>query len=181
MIESEDVWIEKKTGKTVFIESLRTSYSSKGNKDYVCILNRNGKREEDILESTFLKNYEKVTPDYNKLLPAFLDFAMNDKELKRKLMILARRLHPGGYFHVGDVVYVTSPLCLNLDDFRYGRCLERPYQIESINPEGSIPLLSIITLRSIEWHDEQIRVPMYADRFIPTDAYTCLRRYDMPY
>lgn len=181
MIENEEVWIEKKTGKTVFIESLRTSYSSEGNKYYVCVLNRDGKREEDILESTFLKNYEKVTPDYNKLLPAFLDFVMNDGELKRKLMILARRLHPGGYFHEGDTVYITSPLCLDPDEIKYGRCLERPYKIESIEPDGSVPLLSIITLRSIEWQDEQVKVPMYADRFIPTDAYTCLRRYDMPY
>ena len=181
MIESEDVWIEKKTGKTVFIESIRTNYSSEGKKDYICILNSNGKREKDILESTFLKNYKKVTPDYSKLLPVFLHFAMNDQELRRRLMILARRLHPGGYFHEGNIVYVTSPLCLNPDDIRYGRYLERSYKIESIEPDGSIPLLSIITLRSTEWYEEQVKVPMYADRFIPTDAYTCLRRYDMPY
>ena len=183
---SGETWKNKSTGEIVFVRDVRTSWSLKSDKETttVIILGGTGKKRRDIILSRFLRSYEKIVPDYKSLIPGMIDLIINDPDspLQKEVQKLARRLHPGGYFHEGCYVYIVSPIVLDPTDFRYGSNIDRSYLIEKITEDSSIPLLYNLELRSQYWNmGEKITVPMYLDRFIEIDAFTCLRRYDMPY
>jgi hypothetical protein len=180
-IKHGQTWKNKKTGKIVFVQDQITSYGSSEVKAVVKILDSEGQQLSDIKVETFQKNYEKIEFEIEKLLPSLLQY-LSDTSLYSKLEVIARRLHPGGYFQVGCTVFITSPLFLDDSDLKYAASTcEKPYQITNIQPSNTIPLLNILTLESKYYRKETIEVPMYLDRISEIDAYSCLRRYDMPY
>lgn len=182
-IKHGQTWKNKKTGKIVFVQDQITNYGSSEIKTIVKVLDSEGQQLSDIKAETFQKNYEKVEFEIERLLPSLLQY-LSDTSLYSKLEVIARRLHPGGYFQIGCTVFITSPLFLDESDLRYGYAAstcEKPYKITNIRPSETIPLLNILTLESVYYRKETIEVPMYLDRISEIDAYSCLRRYDMPY
>ena len=180
-IKHGQTWKNKKTGKIVFVQDQINIYGSSEVKTIVKVLDSEGQQLSDIRAETFQKNYEKVEFEIERLLPSLLQY-LSDSSLYSKLEVIARRLHPGGYFQSGCTVFITSPLFLDESDFKYaGSTCEKPYKITNIRPSDTIPLLNLLTLESIYYRKETIEVPMYLDRISEIDAYSCLRRYDMPY
>jgi hypothetical protein len=178
-IKYGQTWKNKKTGEIVFVLDQIITYGSK-QESIVKVLDSGGQQLSDIKTENFQKNYEKIEFEVERLLQSLLQY-LSDSSLYSKLEIIARRLHPGGYFQVGCTVFITSPLFLDVNDFRRASSCEKPYKITNIRPSETIPLLRILTLESVYYRKETIEVPMYLDRISEIDAYSCLRRYDMPY
>jgi hypothetical protein len=179
-IKYGQTWKNKKTGKIVFVKDQVLSYRNSKPESVVEVLDSEGQQLNDIKTEDFQKNYEKIEFDIERLLPSLLQY-LSDSSLYSKLEIIARRLHPGGYFQVGCTVFIASPLFLDENDLRRATICEKSYKITNIRPSETIPLLSILTLESVYYRKETIEVPMYLDRISEVDAYSCLRRYDMPY
>lgn len=194
MYDPDLVWKNKETGETVLISKEYHRYVNHKMIEEVYLLDKHGVSLGKIDENVFYDKYEKVIPDFSGLIPNLLEFALNDFSLKQGLLKLARRLHPGGYFHVGDYVFIIKEY-LNEHLFESGENRERPFKIISIDNMG--PLSQLITIApSRSWYksgveeegDEnsfkesgKIRIPLYLDKFESNDAFTCLRRYDISY
>ena len=182
-------WKDKKTGEPVFIGGIHHRYVDSKFVDYIRVLDGSGVQKEEIAEKEFREKYEQIIPDFSNIIPNLLELALNDYLLRTAVFKLARRLHPGGYFHVGDHVYIISGY-LNEQLFETGENRETPYKIISIDVIA--PLLQLVTIiPSNKWDSEsededsynhtKIKLPLYLDKFDSNDAFTCLRRYDMPY
>lgn len=182
-IKYGQVWRNKNTGKTVFIQDEVANFSTSGSRHSdVVVLDDKGQKQMAINSKDFRKDYEKVDFDINRLLPSLLQYLSNtNTSIYRSLEVIARRLHPGGYFQVGCIVFIISPLFLCETDLRYGQTCEKPYEIINIYPSVDVPLLNFLVLESKYYQKDTIEVPMYHDRISEVDAYSCLRRYDLPY
>ncbi len=184
-------WKNKKTGEPVFIGNICHRYKEDA-KPVTCVrvLNWAGVQKEEIDELEFREKYEQVIPDFSNIIPNLLELALNDYQLREAVFKLARRLHSGGYFHVGDYVYIIGKEYLNEHMIETGENREIPYKIISIDVIA--PLLQLVTIvPSNRWDSDsededrynhkKIKLPLYLDKFDSNDAFTCLRRYDMPY
>lgn len=170
------LWKNKKSGNTLLIEDI-VSYSSSEKVEIQC-LTSTGKYKVIYLGG--LKNYELVRFDLTSLVPNFLEYAKYDATLRNGIETIARRLHPGGYFHVGDYVYIVSFEFIR-DSISFRNPMEHPYKITDISPDKEIPLVEILKLESVYYAKQIMTIPMYRDRISSVDAYSCLRRYDLPY
>lgn len=180
-------WRNKKTGELVFVGHVHPKRVDSSFVEEYCILDTTGEQKEKLCEQEFREKYEKVFPDLSHILPNLLELALNDYLLRETMFKLARRLHPGGYFHVGNYVYILSEY---ISDYliERGENRERPYKIISI--DNVAPLVQLVTIvRSNNWeqqeddedHVDRKKIPLYLDKFDSNDAFTCLRRYDLPY
>lgn len=135
--------------------------------------------------SYFKRNFiQEKELDYSNYKDNLLQYAEQVPEIKSVLEQICRRLHPGGYFHPGDIVFATQEIGWYLrgnptkDD-----CLDSPYVIKDIiQVEESLTTYIVILEAQFNTRkSENLCIPMYQDRYSRNDAYACLRRYDMPY
>ena len=134
---------------------------------------------------TFLSKYKLENPSYLGLEKHLIQYANQVPEVSAVIQQILRRLHPGGYFHVGDVVFGTKEIEYYIQENRMGDLLEVPLEIIDISKlSGYGNMVYIISLKSIyntRPSDKAMCIPMYQDRYSKIDAYACLRRYNMPY
>ena len=72
----------------------------------VCIIGKDGEKKEIELEK-FKKDYEVISVDITPVIPALQSYLEVCPQAKNIFFSLMRKIHPGGYFHVGDLVYIT--------------------------------------------------------------------------
>lgn len=98
-------WIgkDKKTGEIVTIFS--HSYSGRGQE--FTFSGKDGSFRT-LSADEFWKIYDPVDYDLSFLFPILNAAAAELTEFRHILLPIARRFYPGGYYHVGDLVYVTN-------------------------------------------------------------------------
>ena len=135
----------------------------------------------------FDKNFVLEKFDYSSLDKHIMQYITTVPELSPVLKQICRRLHPGGYFHVGDIVFGTENIgYYSPRDKDYGSGLiDYPMTITEIKRVTDSSTAYIIGMcPNYNIHDmvnKTLYIPMYQDRYSKIDAYACLRRYDLPY
>lgn len=133
----------------------------------------------------FDKNFVLEKFDYSNLDKHILQYITTVPELSPVLEQICRRLHPGGYFHVGDIVFGTENIgYYSQRDYDF-RLIDYPMTITEIKRATDSSTAFIIGMNPnyevYELVNKTLYMPMYLDRYSKIDAYACLRRYDLPY
>lgn len=134
----------------------------------------------------FNKNFVHEQIDYSVLDKHIMQYITTVPELSSIRDQICRRLHPGGYFHVGDIVFGTENIGYYSSkpyDFRH---IQYPMKIIEITLAVDSSTVYIIRMEPVydcnpENYNKDLYMPMYQDRYSKIDAYACLRRYDLPY
>lgn len=110
------------------------------------------------------------------------------KEFRELHNAILRRLHPGGYFKVGDLVHFTMSWYTGGDINRYINFSRVPFKITDIYNVHRQWGVSMVRIKRYsgqpiispgEGYDYEF--PMYSDKLTTTDAFYCLRKYGSPY
>lgn len=183
MIKTEALYRRKNNPEETFLAyEIQTTYLT-GGKEKITVSGflKNGE-SKSYTKEYLLKNFIIDLPDYGPMKEHIVQYSDQVPAVKKLFRQLCRRFHPGGYFHVGDLVYGTDSIGYYSTDTRYDRLIELPLKIIDIQSMPS-STAKIIVLESkygtIE--TQRVCIPMYQDRYSEIDAYACLRRYDMPY
>jgi len=140
--------------------------------------------EKTYKKKYFCSHFIVDKPNYSSIEEHILPFLTQTPELNEILNRLCRRFHPGGYFHVGDIVYGTKCICYYIPHYDYDHDLiDYPMKITDIREINSYSTAKLILMEGVYKirQDSELSIPMYQDRYSNIDAYACLRRYDMPY
>ena len=151
-------------------------------------------------ESKFNSLFEPIEVDYSRVLSVLTELVKTNENAQRMIQPLARRLHPGGYFTPGSLVYfqfdgyVEDSLPMDIrKDFRYGRAFNSTGQAfivldvyDGIRTDESV---EYGRLNIAHWKGPGVDIEKYRPDFslpicksgFAIDAYYYLKRYDMPY
>lgn len=188
-------WVveDKKTGEVVSLICI--SWGSSAGNVYE-IVGKDGVRKK-IKEKEFNKRFQKVSFDFSKILPMALQLVDNCEYIRRFLYPIARKLHPGGYYYPGCLVYFqfdnflqgsepvkidrlshTTYIVTEIQDFPYGGW--------SIGSEDDcLGSISVARYRGpkvdLDKYDADYHLPLSKDILREGDAYCYLKRYDLPY
>ena len=179
MMQIGELYRDKSNPENTYLLSSVDEYTK------TCIgFDKKGKIKELKIE-TFKKRYSVIKPDYSNLEKHLIQYALQNSEVSLVLQQILRRIHPGGYFHIGDIVFGTQEIGYYTNVRRCEDLIELPLEIVDIlNCAGGMAYLvmlkSLYTNRKEDKND-LICLPMYQDRYSKIDAYACLRRYNMPY
>ena len=156
-----------------------------------------------LSESTVKKNYDPVDyPNLKETLKVVEGLFETSTMLQRAIFPIMRRLHPGCYFNVGDLVHLTSPVPKEYDHFSsegfsaYSGSTtfivvgieDNDLYFRGSSGEGE----AIGNIRICKWKGKgipldrydssgDICIPLFKDRFSQDDAYFYLQRFDQPY
>lgn len=193
-------WVvkDKKTGE---IKSLMcVSYGGSSGTRY-SVAGGDGVYKE-YSESGFKSKFEPVKADFSHALSVLTSLIDVNESVRRMICPLARRLHPGGYFTPGALVffqfdgYCEESLPLDIrKDFKYGGSFRnddaRTFVILSIDDGmyGGGDDREFGRLNIAHWKGPGVDLEKYRPDFsLPicksgyaVDAYYYLKRYDMPY
>ena len=193
-------WVvkDKSTGEILSLMSI--TYGS-GENEYV-VSGGDGVYKR-YKETAFRKKFEEVTADFSHVIPVIAELVKTNDSAKRIVYPLARRLHPGGYFKVGCLVYFQydgySERSLH-EDIRqmimygcYGNDDSRTFIVLGIDEQNGWPnednpdeygRIRIARYRGskvpLEKYSVEYNLPICKTGF-EIDAYYFLKRYDLPY
>lgn len=187
---------KKDTGEIVTITS--QSWGSSDGRKYT-VVGKDGVPKV-LSESTVEKNYEPVTyPNLKEALKVVEGLFETSYMLQKAIFPIMRRLHPGNYFNLGDLVHITSPIPKEYDHFStegYRPCsgttvfiivrIEDSTYSRYTGGGESMGMIGICRWRGkgvpLDSYDsEDICIPIFKDRFSQDDAYFYLQRFDQPY
>ena len=101
---------------------------------------------------------------------------------------ILRRLHPGGYFKVGDLVHFTIAWYTGSDLSKFLDISRVPFQVIDIYEARKEWGMSMIRIKRYSGQPDvklskgyDYEFPMYSDKLTITDAFYCLRKYGSPY
>ena len=184
--------IRNKDTKKLFTVCSKIS-SSRGNTWYIT---EDGKKiiEKDL--DYIIDNFEVPENfDYKKIVEVLVSQLVNDEDiysdLNNILNAFARRLHPGGYYHEGDLVYFIRPdfFIENTKDICYAweyYCgANNPWLIKEIRPDSGDMCKSYIVLcrysDSDKNNSQTINIPIHSNKIYRSDAYSLIRKYGTLY
>lgn len=187
-------WVveDKKTGEVVSL--ICVSYGT-GGSTYE-IIGKDGVHKK-MKEKAFNQKYKKVSYDFSKLLPTAAQLIDNCEYIRRFLYPIARKLHPGGYYYPGCLVYFqfdgfiehNEPVRINrLDHTTYIVTKIQDYPYFGWSHEAEDDCLGSIEVAryrgpgvDLEKYEADYHLPLSKDILREGDAYCYLKRYDLPY
>lgn len=195
-------WVvkDKSTGEILSVMSI--SWGSSGGTEYV-VAGKDGVYKR-YKETTFKKKYEEICVDFSHILPVITELVKTNEAAKRIVCPLARRLHPGGYFKPGSLVFFQYDGYSEKsvpEDIRhlimyggYGNSDSKTFIVLGVEddptryPDDSNPK-EYGRVRIARYRGPKVPLDKYtADYNLPLcktgfeiDAYYFLKRYDMPY
>lgn len=155
---------------------------------------------KEYSESKYNSLFEPIEVDYSRVLSVLTELVKTNEDAQRIIQPLARRLHPGGYFSPGDLVYFqfdgycedSLPMEIR-KDFRYGRSFNstsRTFIVLDVYDEMcTVESVEYGRLNIAHWKGPDVDIEKYNTDFslpicksgFAIDAYYYLKRYDMPY
>lgn len=156
-----------------------------------------------LKEKKFRKEFEEFETDFSHVISVLPELVKTNDAAQRLIFPLARRLHPGGYFKEGCLVYFQFPGYAETavpEDIRrelyyggYGNYETRAFIVLSLRDDfhyrdheaerefGRIDIA--------RWRGPDVPIESYASSYslpicksgFEMDAYYYLKRYDMPY
>lgn len=182
----------KNTGEIVTI--VGESWGCRGH-DYT-VIGKTGKKVV-LSEKALKKNYTPVEyPDLDKVLKVVAGIFDTSQTIRRAIFPIMRRLHPGGYFNVGDLVFMDAPYITreadNISSLGWNSYTgTTTFIIRDIIPDFSkgdgYDSVVIAPWRgpkvALDKYDgiNDIAIPISTDRYTEQDAYFYLHRFDQPY
>ena len=178
----------KKTGELYTL----TSMSYGGREGTTIYLVDQCAEELDMPYDKFVKNFDPVDVDITPAIESFKSMVEVDIRLKKMVFSILRRNHPGGYYSVGNLVYIEYENSLHLlppnGTRDYGLNLfgpKNPYIIVKIDSGGVhikkyIKGIDYLTPDKYGYVKEDYILKVYSEPH-EADAFSCLIRYDQPY
>ena len=195
-------WVVKDKSTGEILSIMCVSYGS-GESEYV-VAGKDGVHKR-YKETTFRKKYEEVNVDFSHVLPVITELVKTNDAAKRIVYPLARRLHPGGYFQPGCLVFfqydgysekaVPEEIRQSVMYGSYGNSASRTFIVLSIEDDPSSRYRDYDDprefgrIRIARYRGPKVSLDKYSiDYYLPLsktgfeiDAYYFLKRYDMPY
>lgn len=144
----------------------------------------------EVTDDELARDFEAINiiPEYEKVWPMIKRFGTSDYAVQKLFEAFLRRAHEG-YYNVGDyVVLVDLPGGVKETDrhllYEYDPVI---YMISRIEPHhdsyrGQVGnRLTVSRPTKEERSYELFEFMMYSDRIVQGDAFTCVRRLDMPF
>ena len=179
MIKLDTLYRNNKNSEITFFAVCHSTYKEEEITGYL----RDGTEKVYKLKY-FKKNFTPVLPDYSVLEKHLLEYINQVPEVESVFQQILRRLHPGGYFHVGDIVYGTKEIGYYASHHRLEELISIPLEIVEIikaNEDSTTTRFIVMKQKHSISREEKLCIPIYQDRYSKIDAYACLKRYDMPY
>lgn len=155
-----------------------------------------------VSQKAFDKQYEPVEyPNLKEALAIAEGMFETSSSLRRAIYPIMRRLHPGGYFRPGDLVFLNTPFPMVRDNyshdaFTHGEITVNIFIVVSVSEDvhrsrsdgvdESIGQVGIshwkgpgVPLEKYDYPD--ISIPIHKDKYATEDAYFYLQRFDQPY
>jgi hypothetical protein len=190
-------WVvkEKATGNIYSI--LSVSYGSNGT-EYV--VSKGDGIIRKYKEKAFKKKFENFEADFSHIIPIMSELLKTSEAARRIIHPLARRLHPGGYFQKGVLVYfqydgysessVPEDIRKEIYYGSYGNYESRMFIVLDIRDSfESSGYREWGRINIARWRGPKVPIEDYTCSYslpickndFEIDAYYYLKRYDMPY
>jgi len=176
----------KETGK--IYTKLRESYGFGDTKSKV-LLATSSNATIEITGEELVRDFEliNIASEYDKVWPMIKKFGTNDHTVQKLFEAFLRRAQEN-YYNVGDyVVLVDLPGGVKETDrhllYEYDPVI---YVISRIEPQhdsyrGQVGNRLTVSRPTKEGSYDLFEFMMYSDRIVQGDAFTCVRRLDMPF